>query len=69
MIKNIKQVLIANRGEIAVRIIRTLKDLVLSVYSDADAQSSVARWQIMRFVFRAHLCRDLSEYGCIEGCH
>jgi len=37
-----KRILIANRGEIAVRIIRAIRELGLesvAVYSDADAQS------------------------------
>ena len=42
MIKNITKILIANRGEIALRIIRSAHEMdisTVSIYSDVDAQS------------------------------
>lgn len=44
--KSFRRVLIANRGEIALRIIRTLRELNIksvAIYSDADAQSAHVR--------------------------
>ena len=42
LVKNFKKILIANRGEIAVRIIKTAKNIGLktvAVYSDEDSDS------------------------------
>ena len=57
MICVIKKILIANRGEIAVRIIRACREMgieTVAVYSEADAEALHTKLQMKRSVSDRH---------------
>jgi acetyl-CoA carboxylase, biotin carboxylase subunit len=52
MIKNIKKILIANRGEIALRVMKTCRDMGISsvaIYSEADAEAPFVKYADQAF--------------------
>ena len=66
-----KKILIANRGEIAVRVIRTCKEMgirTVAIYSDADTDSLHVRLADEAYpVGPAEAITKLSEYGKNTG--
>ena len=59
--KPFKRVLVANRGEIALRIIRTLNDMNIesvALYSDADQHSQHLRFADYAYRLPGHSAQD-----------
>ena len=68
----IRKLLIANRGEIAVRIIRACREMgiaTVAVYSEADEESLHTQLADEAICIGRAICTELSEYGTDHQCN
>ena len=72
-IKKFKRVIVINRGEIAIRVFRALRDLGIesvAIYSDADIECSHIKYADYAFTCGSMIVLEFSLYGlpCLEFC-